>query len=148
VIQRVQVDLRRKEYIVWSASQTVSGIWRMNGSFRRLPATATAGELGVAIEWALAQSRTGTPDLTNRRGPIPFQPVLDDLGLSSYGQYTKGTRMTAVEREDDVASVIPYVNNGPRQGFSAALDQTVRLVRATGEQVAEAVTNALAGLAS
>ena len=124
---------------MWSTSQTVSEIWRMNGSFRRLPATATDVELGDAIEWALGQPHTGTPDLTNRRGPIPFQPVLDDLKLSFHGQYTRGTRMAAVEREGTIVSVIPYVNNGPRAGFAAALDQTMRLERPTSELIAQTV---------
>jgi hypothetical protein len=133
---------------VWSTSQTVSEIWSTNGSFRRLPATATATavELGDAIEWALGQSHTGTPDLTNRRGPIPSQPVLDDLKLSSYGQYTRGTRMAAVEREGTIVSVIPYVNNGPHAGFAAALDLTMRFERPTSELIARTVASALAAL--
>lgn len=143
-MQRAQVDLRRKEYIVWSSSQTVSGIWRMNGAFRRVAGTAPAAELAEAIDWALAQSRTGAPDLTTRRGPVPFQPVLDALNLSSYASYTRGTRSTAVERDGEVVSVIPYRNKGPREGFAAALDEAIRLERPVPAQLAEAVVQALA----
>ncbi|HZM74344.1 MAG TPA: hypothetical protein VFC19_01380 [Candidatus Limnocylindrales bacterium] len=140
---RAQVDLRRKEYIVWSSSQTVSGIWRANGAFRRVAVTAPAGELAGAVEWALGQSRTGLPDLTTRRGPLPFQPVLDDLKLSSYATYMKGTRSAAVEREGTATTVTPFVNQGARGGFAAALNRAVKLELPAPANLEQAIVAAL-----
>jgi hypothetical protein len=142
-VQRAHVDLRRKGYIIWSACRTVSGIWRMNGAFQQIATTAPAEQLAEAIDRALTQSRTGIPD-TTRRGPLPFQPVLDALNLSSYGSYTRGTRSVAVERNHEIVSIIPYINNGPRNGFSAAMEKTIRLPQPSLQQLAEAVLRALA----
>src|SRR5262245_49966008 len=74
-----------------------AGVWVMNGSFRRLPEVAGAGELGSVVEWALGASTGGTP----------FQPVLDDLGLGSYADYLAGLRSTIVKRDGAVVTVTP-----------------------------------------
>lgn len=139
---RAQVDLRRKEYIVWSSSQTVSGIWRANGAFRRVAVTAPAGELAGAVQWALSQSRAGLPD-TGRGGPLPFQPVLDDLKLSSYATYVKGTRSAAVESEGAATTITPYLNQGGRGGFAAALDRAVTLESPALADLEQAIAAAL-----
>lgn len=70
--------------------------------------------------------------------------MLDALNLSSYASYTRGTRSTAVERQDEIVSIVPYINKGPRNGFSAALEDTIRLSRPSPQQLAEAVVRALA----
>jgi hypothetical protein len=140
---RAQVDLRRKEYIVWSSSQTVSGIWRANGAFRRVAVTAPAGSLAEAVLWALEQSHTGLPDLTVRGGALPFQPVLDDLKLSSYATYVKGTRCAAVESRAGEVTVTPLANQGARGGFAAVLERAVTLDDPAPGELEQAIVAAL-----
>ncbi|HKT00836.1 MAG TPA: hypothetical protein VJT31_15000 [Rugosimonospora sp.] len=142
--QLAHVDLRRREYIVWSSSRSVAGMWVMNGRFRRLPAGTGPGDLGAAVQWALDGSTEGVPQPPLRGAPPPFQPVLDDLGLPTYAKYMTGTRSTTVERDNDSVVITPYHNGGARGGFVPLPDAATRLDQpdadALGTAVAEALT--------
>jgi hypothetical protein len=137
-MRHINVDLRRGEYVVWSSSQTVSGIWYMNGVFARVPENASAADLAGAIEQALAASATGLPDRAPR-DPDPFTPVLKAVKAPSYAKYAASAQVCAVEQDGDEVTVVAYRNNGPRQGMSALLDQAERLHAPAPEQIADAV---------
>jgi hypothetical protein len=145
--QLAHVDLRRGEYIVWSSSRTVNGMWVMNGRFRRLPKDTGASELGAAVEWALSGSTEGVPQPPLRDAPSPFQPVLDALGVPSYAKYMAGTRSTTVERDGRGLAVTPHRNAGARGGFVPMADEALHLdepdTETLGTSVAEAVARSV-----
>lgn len=80
---------------------------------------------------------SGLPDRAPR-DPSPFTPVLKAVKASSYTKYAAETQACAVERDVDEVSVVPYHNNGPRQGMTALLDQAERLTSPAPLEIAEA----------
>jgi hypothetical protein len=142
--QLAHVDLWRAEYVVWSSSRTVSGMWVMNGMFRRLPRTAGSRELGAAVERALSASVEGVPQPPLRDAPSPFQPVLEALRLPSYARYLSGTRSTMVERDSTEVVVTPQRNGGGRGGFVPITQAAVRLAAPETTELGAAVAAAVA----
>jgi hypothetical protein len=142
--QLVNVDLRRGEHIVWSSSRTVSDMWIMNGWFRRLPASAEVDELGSVVGQGLDASREAVAQPPLRDAPLPFQPVLDDLRVPSYGKYLNGTRSVLVQRDDGTVSITSYRNAGARGGFVPIEGTEIRLEKPDAAAVGSAVLDALA----
>jgi hypothetical protein len=129
---------------VWSSSRTVSGLWIMNGWFRRLPATADTASLGEVVESALDASTDGVPQPPLRDAPSPFQPVLDDLRLASYARYLAGTRSTLVERDGAEVTLTPNRNAGARGGFVPIGEAVVRMDKPNTVELGAAVRDAVA----
>jgi hypothetical protein len=113
--QRATVDRRSGALIVCSYSKTTAGFWIMNGHYDRLPDDIDEEHLGVAVLTALDASKHGVA-VPSRTG-TPFDPVLRELGLRSYGQYMTGTAQVAVTALDGV-TIAPNHNGGTRQGFT------------------------------
>lgn len=86
----VGVDLRQGEYIVGVYSQTLKGIWVLDGTPIRLAEDLSAGQLGDEVLRALERSRVGVPDVP--RDSDVFRPWLDLLRLPDYATYLQGTR--------------------------------------------------------
>lgn len=78
-----------------------------------------------------------------RLGPTPFQPILDELGLSSFSQYMKGTRSVGANADGGQITLTPYRNGGPRNGFVPISDSAAVVDGASDEAVGDAVLRAL-----
>lgn len=105
-----------------SSSKVSAGFWVTNGHFSRVPESAEAIELGLAVNDALDAS-PGIVAYDNRTGS-PFAPVLSALGLRSYGAFMKGTLSVDVSTDDDdVLTLMPMRNMGPREGFHFGHDE-------------------------
>jgi hypothetical protein len=142
VTQLATADLRRGELIVCSFSQTGPGFWVAGGHFLRLPETAGDDQLGAALDEALSSSRTGASPPP--RGSTPFDPVLRELRLRSYGEYMRGTLSAGIARDGDEVVVTPKQNGGSRTGFTELLDQAETLTSPSASALAQAVRRALA----
>ena len=140
--QLATTDLRGGELIVCSFSQTGPGFWIADGPFFRLPETARDDQLGTALENALGASRTGASPPP--RGSTPFDPVLRELRLRSYGEYMRGTLSAGITRDGDQVVVTPRHNGGRRTGFTELLDQSETLTGPSPLALALAVRRALA----
>jgi hypothetical protein len=138
--QLVGVDLREGEYILSVFSKTGKGVWAMDGIPDRLASGVAASELGSAIEDALAQSRSGLPELAP--DSKPSQPLLDLLYLPNYAAYVRGTRSVEVYRDGDMIEVTPFRNEGARGGFTPIETEMTTLTLASPEQLAAEVLEA------
>lgn len=136
------VEQRAGELIVVSYSFTDAGFQAMNGHFTRLPEAVHDRDLGDAIEDALIRSRQRIA-VPNPHGSLPAKPLLDLLGLGSYSEYMKGTRVVEVRRDGEVTRVIPTRNGGAHEGF-VDLPEHVRTLQIPSEaELAAAVRDAL-----
>lgn len=114
--EHATVDQRAGELIVCSYSKTTAGFWVMNGHYERLPSDVDDEHLGATVLAALAASEHGVA-VPPRTG-TPFDPVLRELRLRSYGRYMIGTAQVGVSRTRDGVTVTPKHNGGTRQGFT------------------------------
>jgi hypothetical protein len=112
----------------------------MDGIPDRLASGVAASELGSAIEDALAQSRSGLPELAP--DSKPSQPLLDLLYLPNYAAYVRGTRSVEVYRDGDMIEVTPFRNEGGRRGFTPIETEMTTLTLASPEQLAAEVLEA------
>jgi len=140
----VQVYLRKSEFIICSSSQTSAGFWVTNGHFSRVPEVADAVELGRAVVEALDAS-TGIVAYDKSRSPSA--PFLSALGLKSYRSFMKGALSIDVSTDDDdVLTVMPMRNMGPREGFHYVRDEARviedRSAASLGRTVKETVARA------
>lgn len=137
-------DLRGDALVASSSSQTRDGFWISNGAFEVLAAGASDRELGAAVLRMLDASRTGvrTPNL--RRGPSPFAPVLETLGLRTWSAYARGLLHVHVEREDDVVRVTASRNGGSREGLVGSAEPVAALERPGDDALGAAIRAAFA----
>jgi hypothetical protein len=135
------VDQRKDELIVASYSKTKPGFWVMNGWLRRVPAESSDDDLGVLISNALDASETGIEAPT--RDANPAKPLLEMVGLRSYGAYMEGTRSLSVSRDGEGVTVEPSRNEGRRGGFTPLPARSEQLNRPSAPELAKAVREAL-----
>src|SRR5438445_5020388 len=95
----VSIDERGGELFVASYSKTVPGFWVMNGWLQRLEDGTPDEVIGAVVEEGLDGSETGVE--APSRDANPAAPLLQMLGLRSYGAYMRGTRSVDVTREGD-----------------------------------------------
>lgn len=142
------VDKYEDLYIVTTMSRTRDGFWIADGRPERVPATATAEQLGARVRRALDRSRVGVN--TPPRDFSPAQPLLDMLDLPNYGAFMRRASGVEVFAEDtsngQVIEITPQRNAGPREGFQPLEDQTRRIIygspRGLGAEVLDAFTRA------
>ncbi|MEN2743858.1 hypothetical protein [Sinomonas halotolerans] len=136
-------DLRGDRLVVYSSSQTRDGFWITNGEFELLAPASSDQELGAAVLRMLDASRSQvrTPNL---RGPSPFSPVLEALGLRSWSAYARGLLHVHIEREGRSVKVAPSRNGGSREGLVGIVEDTVLLSDPSAESLGSAVRAAFA----
>lgn len=139
-VQRITIGLRKGEYILCVYSKTGKGVWVLDGTPDRVAQGVAVGQLGSAIQDALARSRAGLDELT--RDSEPVQPLLDLLQLPNYAAYAKGTRSVEVYRNDDTIEVTPFRNEGGARGFTPIKAERTALSPTSPEQLATEVLNA------
>ena len=114
--QHATVDRRAGELIVCSYSKTTAGFWVGNRHHKRLPVAVGDDELGAAVVAAPDHSEYNAA-LPPRDG-TPFDPVLRELGLRSFGDYMTGTAQVGISGALDGISVTPKHNGGGKVGFT------------------------------
>ena len=141
--QLANVDSRNGEFLVCSYSKTPAGFWIANGTFIRLPGGCSDDQLGTAATNALAASTEQTT-MPPRSGPSPFEPVLRELKLKSYGQYMKGTLSVGLMREGPRVVITPKRNGGAREGFTELTEESDSIDGASANhEVGSAIRRAL-----
>ncbi len=121
VSEMVNVDQRGDEWFVASYSKTVPGFWVMNGWLCRLGSETSDEAIGAAIEKGLDASETEVE--TPGRDSNPAAPLLEMVGLRSYGAYMRGTRSVGIMRDGGAVTVEPTRNEGSRGGFTPLTDR-------------------------
>jgi len=118
VSENVNVDQRGGEWFVASYSQTIPGFWQMNGWLCRLGSDSSDEAIGAAVEEALEASETGVERRSNAAAPL-----LEMVGLRTFGAYMRGTRSVGVMRDGEAVTIEPKRNEGARGGFSPLPDR-------------------------
>ena len=138
----VSVDQRGDELFVASYSKTVPGFWLMNGWLRRLALEISDEAIGVAIEEGLdaSESEVEAPG----RDTNPAAPLLEMVGVRSFGAYMRGTRSVGVVRDGAGITVEPTRNQGSRGGFTPLPDRADVMQRPSRYELGRVVREALA----
>jgi len=137
----VSVDQRGGQWLVASYSQTVHGFWVMNGWLRRLEADAPDEEIGTAVQQGLERSAASVE--APARDTNPAAPLLEMVGLRSYGAYMRGTRSIDVTREGNTVTIEPKRNEGPRGGFTPLAELAEVLDLPSQGELGKAIQEAL-----
>lgn len=137
----VSVDQRGGECFVASFSKTVPGFWVMNGWLRRLDEAASDEAIGAAVTDGLDASEADVEP--PGRDAKPAAPLLEMVGLRSYGAYMRGTRQVGISREGHVVTVEPKRNEGSRGGFTPLPDRAEVMDAPSGQELGRAVREAL-----
>lgn len=142
VTEMVNVDLRRGEWFIASYSKTIPGFWVMNGWLRRLGSETSDEVIGAAVEEGFKASETGVE--APGRDANPAAPLLEMVGLRSFGAYMRGTRSVGIMRDGESVTIEPMRNEGSRGGFTPLPDRAELIQRPARVELGKAVRDAIA----
>jgi hypothetical protein len=114
---------RKGALFVTAAHQTKAGFWIDDDRVVSLN-QSTPEELGRAVEFALALSRSGVPT------PPPAQridrPLLEAAGVGSWATFMKLSTLVSISMDGDVLKATPYRNLGGKGGFEPQPDIAIQ----------------------